>query len=77
MIYKVSYVVQGGDHPGSIRNEQKRPQVGDIVRLNDHTFEIVEVVEIIPQRGEFAYLHVTCRPVGEKSKGSKKRRQKN
>lgn len=63
MIYKVSFVVQGGGHPGAILNMERRPKEGDRVKLGGKLFEIVEVLEIIPSRGEFGYLHATCRPV--------------
>jgi hypothetical protein len=33
--------------------------------LGSNTFEIVEVLEIIPPRGNFAYLHATCKPVND------------
>ena len=65
MIYKVSFVVQGGGHPGAIQNMEKRPEKGDRVELGDKFYEIVEVLEIVPPRGEFGYLHATCRPVEE------------
>ena len=65
MIYKVSFVVQGGGHPGAIQNMEKRPENGDRVKLGNKFYEIVEVLEIIPSRGEFGYLHATCRPVEE------------
>jgi len=63
MIYQVSYVVVGGGHPGTIMNQEERPEVGERVEFADQEFEIVEVLEIIPPRGDFAYLHATCRPV--------------
>lgn len=63
MIYKVSFVVQGGAHPGGIQNLDKRPEIGDRLELGNNRFEIVEVLEIIPPRGDFAYLHATCRPI--------------
>jgi hypothetical protein len=63
VIYKVSFVVQGGTHPGGIQSLDKRPEVGDQLHLAGLTFEIVEVLEIIPPRGEFAYLHATCKPL--------------
>jgi hypothetical protein len=66
MIYKVSFVVQGGTHPGGIQNLDERPKLGDILTLGNQQFEIVEVMEIIPPRGDFAYLHATCRPVDGK-----------
>jgi hypothetical protein len=66
MIYKVSFVVQGGTHPGGIQNLDERPKLGDILTLGNQQFEIVEVMEIIPPRGDFAYLHATCRPIDGK-----------
>jgi hypothetical protein len=63
VIYKVSFVVQGGTHPGGIQNLDKRPEIGDLLELGNNRFEIIEVLEIIPPRGDFAYLHATCRPV--------------
>jgi len=65
MIYKVSYVVIGKPHPGEIVNMDSPPRVGDQVQLGDETFEVIEVVDLIPPRGEFAYLHVTCRSMEE------------
>ena len=65
MIYKVSFVVQGGTHPGGIQNLEDRPEVGDTLSLGSGDFEILEVLEIIPPRGNFAYLHATCRPIEE------------
>lgn len=63
MIYKVSFVVQGGTHAGGIQNLDERPEAGDQLTLGGQKFEIVEVLEIIPPRGNFAYLHATCKPV--------------
>jgi len=63
MIYKVSFVVKGGTHPGGIQNLEEEPKVGDVWKLGDQEFEIIEVMEIIPPRGNFAYLHATCRPL--------------
>lgn len=68
MIYKVSYVVVGEPHPGEIVNLDTSPQVGDRVKLDGETFEIIEVIDLAPPRGDFAYLHATCRPVGKKHK---------
>jgi hypothetical protein len=61
MIYKVSYVVQGGDHPGAIVNEDKKPEVGQLVTLGSEEFEVVEVVDLMPARGDFSFLHVTVK----------------
>lgn len=63
MIYKVSYVVIGGEYPGGIKNEVDRPQPGDIVRIGLMEFEVVEVHEIMPPRDDFQFLHATVRPV--------------
>lgn len=63
MIYKVSYVVLGGQHPGAIRNETVRPEAGSRIRLGPATFEIVEVSSLLPPRDEIQYLHATLREV--------------
>ncbi|MDY7077981.1 MAG: hypothetical protein SXV54_13785 [Chloroflexota bacterium] len=65
MIYKVSYVVIGKPHLGEIVNLDTPPHVGDHVQLGDELCEVTEVVDLIPQRGDFAYLHATCRSVQE------------
>ena len=63
MIYKVSYVVQGGDHPGAIVNEDEKPEVGQRVTLGDKDFEVIEVVDLMPARGDFSFLHVTVKSI--------------
>jgi hypothetical protein len=65
MTYKVSYVVIGGEHPGAIVNEFKRPQVGDRIQIGKSTFEVVEIYEVMPPRGDFAFLHATVKHVEE------------
>lgn len=62
MRYQVSYVVIGGEHPGAIVNELKRPQIGDRVEFGSKIFEVVEVMEVMPPRGDFAFLHATVKP---------------
>ncbi len=61
-IYKVSYVVQGGGHPGAIVNEEKKPEIGQLVTLGAKEFRVLEVVDLMPARGEFNFLHVTVEP---------------
>lgn len=63
MIYKVSYVVLGGKHPGAIRNETRRPEAGGHIRLGRKPFEIVEVSNLLPPRDDIQYLHVTLREI--------------
>lgn len=65
MIYKVSYVVQGGEYAGGIKNEDERPKVGGIVRIGPMTFEIIEVLEITPPRDDFQFLHAQVRPLAK------------
>ncbi|HEY75150.1 MAG TPA: hypothetical protein G4O00_03070 [Thermoflexia bacterium] len=67
MIYKVSYVVVGARHPGAIVNRDTPPQVGEMVELGGVRFEVVEVADLIPPQGDFAYLHVTLRPLSPPS----------
>ncbi len=63
MIYKVSYVVIGSTHPGAIANVEDAPHVGDAVTLGEETFEVIDVIELLPPRGGFAFLHATCQPI--------------
>lgn len=61
--YKISYVVLGGDHPGAIENVDERPEKGDEVLLGGKPYQVVEVINLMPPRGEFHYLHVTLKPL--------------
>ena len=63
MIYKVSYVILGGQHKGGIKNQMERPKVGDRVRFGRSTYEVTEVKEIMPARDDFQFLHATAKPV--------------
>lgn len=66
MIYKVSYVVQGGKYPGGIRNEDTKPEVGKTIRIGPKLFEVVELLEVLPPRDDFQFLHATVKPVEAK-----------
>ena len=63
MIYKVSYIVRDGSMPGSIKNEEKRPVIGNVIKIGQREFSVVDVYEIMPARGEFLYLHATVEPI--------------
>lgn len=63
MIYKVSYVVQSGEYPGSIKNEDAEPKVGDHVMVGPIECEVIEVLQIMPPRGDFTFLHATVVPI--------------
>lgn len=63
MIYKVSYVVQGGEYPGGIKNDETRPEIGSTVQIGRMLFEVVEVHEIMPPRDDFQFLHATVKPL--------------
>jgi hypothetical protein len=65
MIYKVSYVVRGGSHPGAILDAETIPQVGESVTFGGQEFRIIEVMELMPSRGGFGFLHATCVPAEE------------
>jgi len=62
-IYKVSYVIIDQDNPGTILNQNHAPVEGAIVQLGDGFYEIIEVLELVPPRGEFHYIHVTCKAI--------------
>jgi hypothetical protein len=65
--YKVSIVVLGSEHAGAIINLDDMPAVGQRVTVGDVDVEVLEVVELLPPRGEFHFLHATCRLVGPTS----------
>ena len=60
-IYKISVVVRGRRDIGGIQNLEEEPKVGDILLLGNDRFEIQELVELMPPRGNFVYLHAMCR----------------
>lgn len=64
-IYKVSYVVIGRAHPGTIVNLDHRPTTGERVTLGDEDFVVVEVIDLMPPRGDFHFIHATCRPLND------------
>lgn len=63
LYYKVSYVVQGGKHPGAIITVDEKPEVGDEIVFDGRIFEITEVMELMPPVDDFGFLHATCRYV--------------
>ncbi|MCB8943451.1 MAG: hypothetical protein H6658_06825 [Ardenticatenaceae bacterium] len=63
VFYTVSYLVQGGKHPGAIITEDEMPVVGGEVVFNGMVFEIIEVVEVVPPTSGFGFLHATCKYV--------------
>ncbi len=65
MIYKVSYVVIGGEYPGAVVNQDAPPQEGDIVKLAGQRFRVVEIADLIPPQGDFAYIHAALEPLEE------------
>ena len=65
MIYKVSYVVKGGEYPGGIKSQEEKPEVGGIVLIGPRRFEIVEVYEMMPARDDFQFLHATVKLVAD------------
>lgn len=61
-IYKVSIVVVGSSHPGAIVNLSEEPKVGNSIKLGSEKFFIKEILELMPPKGDFCFLHLTCEP---------------
>lgn len=61
-VYKVSIVIADGSHPGAILNLNQEPVVGKTIEINGSHFIIQEIIELMPPRGNFRYLHLTCIP---------------
>jgi hypothetical protein len=53
----------GSEHPGAIMNQLDKPKVGDHVDIGHHSFEIVEVQEMMAPRNDFQFMHATVREV--------------
>ncbi len=66
--YKVSIVILGQEHGGAIVNLNDMPQVGQRVQVGETEVEIVEIMELMPPRGDFHFLHATCRTVEPEAK---------
>ncbi len=49
--------------PGTIVNLSRPPEVGEKVKLGTHVYQVIEVLNLIPPRGDFHYIHATCRPL--------------
>lgn len=65
--YKVSIVVPGRRDVGGIQNLETEPKTGDYLILGEEKYKIIDVAELMPPRGDFAYLHATCRPAKDNS----------
>jgi hypothetical protein len=63
MIYKISFVVPGRQDVGGIEDADQLPKVGDRWQVGPQLLEIQEVFELIPPRGDFVYMHATCKMV--------------
>lgn len=61
MNYKVSYVFLKEDHPGAIISQKRAPQLGDKIQLGDYWCEVMEIKDLLPPKGDLAYLHVSCK----------------
>ncbi len=60
-IYKISYVVIDQDHPGGIINLDHHPSRGEMLKIGNVTYEVQEIIELMPPQGGFHYLHLTCK----------------
>ena len=70
-VYKISYVVTGSDHPGAIVNREQPPFVGEHITLGETVFEVIEVLDLMPPRGDFHYLHATVELAAQPKQKSK------
>lgn len=57
MVYKVSYVVQGGNFTGAIKNETEMPKIGMRMEIGSRLFRVVEVYEMMPPRDDIQFIH--------------------
>lgn len=62
-VYKLSIVVPGRRDIGGILNLEKEPKSDDTILLGREAYKIVDIVELMPPRGNFVYLHAICQPL--------------
>ena len=60
MIYRTRFVIPGPRDIGGIQDTDRQPQPSDRVKVGEQLLEIVEIVDLMPPRGDFADLHATC-----------------
>jgi hypothetical protein len=63
MVCKLSIVIPGNERAGAIIDLPAIPNVGDQLILGETIAEVLEVMELIPPRGDFHFVHATCRLV--------------
>ncbi len=63
MVCKLSVVIPGSQHAGAILDLPAIPKVGDRLTLGATVVEVLEVMELLPPRGDFHFVHATCRLV--------------
>ena len=69
MVYKLSIVIPGSAHAGAIIDTSEMPNVGDRLRVGETTVEVLEVMELLPPRGDFRFVHATCKIAEPDPKG--------
>ncbi|MFC1997024.1 hypothetical protein ACFLXI_05380 [Chloroflexota bacterium] len=60
-VWKVSYVVKGSSKAGGIINLDHALIPGEVIKVGSDQLEVLEALELIPPRGEFHYIHATCK----------------
>jgi len=63
MVYKVSIVIPGSESGGAIINLREIPKVGDRIQVGEMEVEVMEVMDLVPPRGDFHFMHATCKVV--------------
>jgi hypothetical protein len=65
MVCKLSIVIPSSEHAGAIIDTPAIPNVGDLLAVGDLTVEVLEVMELLPPRGDFRFVHATCKVVSQ------------
>jgi hypothetical protein len=68
MVCKLSIVIPGSPHAGAIIDLPAVPNVGDHLTLGDSVVEVLEVMDLLPPRGDFWFFHATCKLVDESAR---------
>jgi len=65
VVYKISIVIPGAEHGGAIINTSEMPKIGDHLKVGENEVEVVEIMDLMPPRGDFHFMHATCKLVNK------------
>ncbi|MEM7034579.1 MAG: hypothetical protein AAF629_33875, partial [Chloroflexota bacterium] len=60
--YKLNIIGEDGSTISHIHTLETEPYLGRVININEATYEIVDLVELMRRRRDFACFQVQCQP---------------